>query len=257
MNPAKILAVAALITTGMALAGTVNVTGPAVSSPGATVTVSVALSPDLNNVYALQAALSYDPSVLTLLPTQEATAPQAYWAGSQAPFPGETIPKDADLFRMNASQSGLVVFGYVKNPSNPAGSGSQVVPATALRLNFSVAAGATGKTTVRLAPYSVNGQSMPELILGGSDGAPIDASVGAPLVISLHRPGDVNGDGVVGLGDVVMALQLAGGVQLGATDTPSVINGDVNPPGAHDGKVSIEDAVRILRFVSGFDTSLD
>ena len=260
MNAARTfaaVAVAGLMTAGAALAGTVSVTGPAVASPGGTVTVSVTLTPDLNNVYALQAALSYDPSALTLLPTQDATAPQSFWPGAQAPFPGETIPKDADLFRMNPSQSGIVVFGYVKNPSNPSGSSSKIVPATALRLTFTVASGATGNTTVRLAPYTVNGQSIAALILGGSDGTPIVASVGAPLTITLRMPGDVNGDGVVGLKDVLMALQLSGGLQLGATDTPQVSNGDVSPAGAPDGKMTLGDAIRILRFVSGFDTTLN
>lgn len=260
MNAARILAataVAWLTTAGAAQAGIVGVNGPATASPGGTVTVSVTLTPDLNNVYALQAALSYDPLALTLLPTQDSTAPQSFWPGAQAPFPGETIPKDADLFRMNPSQSGIVVFGYVKNPSNPAGSSSQVVPATALRLNFTVASGATGKTTVRLAPYTVNGQSIPALILGGSDGTPIDASVGAPLTITLRMPGDVNGDGVVGLKDAVMGLQLSGGLQLGATGTPNISNGDVSPAGAPDGKMTLGDAIRILRFVSGLETSLN
>jgi hypothetical protein len=260
MNATRTLAataVVAMIAVGTAVAGTVSVTGPAVASPGGAVTVSVALSPDLNNVYAVQAALAYDPAVLTLLPTQDATAPQAYWQGAQAPFPGETIPKDADLFRMNPSQSGLVVFGYVKNPSNPAGSSSQVVPATALRLNFTVASGATGTTTLRLAPYTVNGQSLPEILLGASDGSPIETELGAPLLIAFRMPGDVNIDGTVSLDDVVMALQLAGGVQLGASDTPSALNGDVSPTGTPDGAVTLEDAIRILRFVSGFDTTLN
>ncbi|HEY3412240.1 MAG TPA: cohesin domain-containing protein [Armatimonadota bacterium] len=260
MNAARILAagaIAGLMTGGAARAGTVALTGPANASPGGTVTVSVTLTPDLNNVYALQAALTYDPVVLTLLPTQDTSAPQSYWTGASTPFPGETIPRDADLFRMNPSQLGVVVFGYVKNPSNPAGSSSKVVPATALRLSFAVAPGATGSTTVRLAPYTVNGRSMPELILGASDGAPIDAGVGVPLVITFRMPGDVNGDGVVGLGDVVMALQLSGGVQLGTGDRSSIVNGDVSPAGAPDGKVKVDDAIRILRFIHGFETTLN
>jgi hypothetical protein len=256
MNVTRYLAAAAaMVVCGVGCrAGTVRVTGPATAAPSGTVTVSVALSPDMNNVYALQSALSYDASVLTPLPSQEATAAQGFHSGALAPFPGETIPKDADLFRMNTSQAGALVFGYVKNPSNPAGSPSTVVPATALKITFNVATTATGATTLQLNPYEVNGHAMPALIVGGIDGLPLDASVGAPLVIAFRLPGDVNGDLVVTLDDVAMALQLAGG--LDASTGSSARNGDVWPSGAPDGVVTLRDAVQILRFVNGLDTAL-
>lgn len=237
-------------------AGTVSVIGPPTATPGGTVTVSVALSADLTGVYALQGAISYDPAVLTPLSSQEATAAQGFWPGAQAPFPGETIPKDADLFRMNASQAGTVVFGYVKNPSNPAGSPSQSVPPTALRVTFSVVPGATGITVLQLSPYTVNGQNLPAVIAGAADGSPVDAAAGSPLSISLRLPGDLNGDGVVDLSDVILAVQIAGGIVPAGAGPPAVPNGDVWPAGAPDGRVSLEDATRLLRFVTGLDSSL-
>lgn len=249
---------AAMVAVGMGCrAGSVAVTGPGTATPGGTVTVSVALSSDLTGVYALQGAISYDAAVLTPLASQESSAAQGFWAGAQAPFPGETIPKDADLFRMNASQSGTVVFGYVKNPSNPSGSPSPSVPATALRVTFNVAAGASGSTALQLSPYTVNGQSLPAIIAGASDGSPLDASIGAPLIIAFRLPGDLNGDGVVNLDDVILSLQIAGGLASAVPNPPGVGNGDVWPAGALDGKVSLEDATRLLRFVSGLESGLD
>jgi hypothetical protein len=221
------------------------------------VTVAVTLSPDLTGVYALQGGISYDPAVLAPLPSQESTAAQGFWLGALSPFPGETIPKDADLFRMNASQAGTVIFGYVKNPSNPAGSPSLSVPGTALRLTFNVLSGAAGATTLQLLPYTVNGRSMPAIIAGASDGTPLDASAGAPLAIAIRLPGDLNSDGTVNLDDVILAVRVAGGLLPAGSGSASAGNGDVWPAGAPDGKVTLGDATRLLRFISGLDTSLN
>lgn len=237
-------------------AGTVSVTGPSAATPGGTVTVAVTLSSDLNNVYALQGALTYDPAVLTPLPSQESTAAKGFYAGGAAPFPGETIPRDADLFRMNASQLGTLVFGYVKNPTSPAGSSSTVVPPTALAITFNVAGTAAGSTAVQLAPYAVNGRSLPAVIAGGADGSALDASAGVPLLISFRRAGDLNSDGTVDRADVVLALQLAGGLSASSAAGTSVTNGDVWPRGAGDGRVTLQDAARLFRFVSGLETDL-
>jgi hypothetical protein len=67
--------------------------------------------------------------------------------------------------------------------------------------------------------------------------------------------GDVNADGVVDAGDVVAALQSAGGLSASA----NVNNGDVAPKpssqagGFGDGQITVVDAVRILRRIHGLE----
>ncbi|HEY3267731.1 MAG TPA: dockerin type I domain-containing protein [Armatimonadota bacterium] len=257
---AAIWAAGALLLTGPTVAATVSVAGPSSATPGGVLTVDVALSSDLNGVYALQGALQYDPAALTPLPNQDASAAQAYYAGALPPYPGETIPKDADLFRMNSAQTGLIIFGYVKNPSNPAGSASLTVPPTALRLNFNVAATAAGSTTLRLAPYAVNGKSLPAILVGGPDGSAIDAITDAGLNVALgtlRRAGDVNADGVVDVADVVLLMQMASGMPTPTGVTVDQRSADVWPAGGPDGAITLADALRVARFVSGLETGLN
>ncbi len=66
-------------------------------------------------------------------------------------------------------------------------------------------------------------------------------------------PGDLNGDTVVDMQDVVLALEIAGG--LTESDIFSATDGDVagGPGNTPDGKVSLLDAVRIARAVNGLD----
>jgi len=242
--------------TGASYAAEVAVTGPSSATPGGTVTLAVSLSPDLDAVYAIQGALAYDPAVLTPLES-EGVVPQGFHEGDAEPFPGETIPKDADLFRMNASAPGQVVFGYVKNPSNPAGSPSAAMPHEALRVTFSVAPGASGQTSVSLAPYSVNGQSLPAVLVGSVNGAPLEAAVGGPHTLALVLRGDADGSGDVTMNDVLLALQAAGGLPEGEGAALRVPNADVWPAGAPDGQVTLEDALRIGRFLAGLETDLN
>lgn len=246
--------------TGVAAAGTVSLNGPDTASPGDTVAIDIVLSPDLNAAYALQGGLTYDPTLLSPLPGQETTAPQGFYAGTPGnTFAGETIPKDADLFRLNGTQGGLLIFGYVKNPGDPAGSPSVTVPPTAARILFRVADGASGSTTLQIAPYSVNGLSLPGMLLGAKDGAPLSFTLEPSHTLTIgstptRRPGDTNGDGQVTVEDAVQALQLAGG--LAAGHMTSVSNADVWPSGTPDGVVTLQDSVRIWRFVRGWETEL-
>jgi hypothetical protein len=247
-------ALAALTGIGLAAtarAATVDVTGPPAAQPGGTVTVAVQLPPELNDVYALQGGLSYDAAVLTPLPVQNDAA-QGFYAGQQPAFPGEAIPADADLFRMNLNTPGRVLFGYVKNPAQPATSPSAVVPPTALKITFAIAAGAHGATQVAWTPYTVNGRSLPAVIAGTQSGAPLAAEPGAPLTIILTLKGDADANGVVNLADVQMVLTAAAGVSLGET-APNMENADVWPADAPDGHLTLEDANRIARFVSGLE----
>jgi protein-arginine kinase activator protein McsA len=77
----------------------------------------------------------------------------------------------------------------------------------------------------------------------------------ATPIMAAPVKGDVNGDGVVDLGDVILALRIALNVttptadQIAAADVAPVI-GWGQPVG--DGKVTIADAARILRVVVGF-----
>jgi hypothetical protein len=239
-----------MLVAGTARAGTVDIAGPAAARPGGTVTVSVQLPTDLNNVYALQGGLSYDPAVLTPLPAQDGAA-QGYYAGGLPPFPGESISADADLFRLNALVAGRLLFGYVKNPASPIASPSAAVPATALKITFNIAPDAKGTTQVAWTPYTVNGRDLPALLAGTKDGTPLDASPGVPLPVILTLQGDADGSGVVDMADVQMVLTAAAGLPAGAIP-PFMENADVWPS-APDGVLTLEDANRIARFIAGLE----
>lgn len=67
------------------------------------------------------------------------------------------------------------------------------------------------------------------------------------------EPGDLNGDTVVDMEDVVLALEIAGG--LTESDFFHIADGDVagGPENSPDGELSLLDAVRIARAVNGLD----
>lgn len=78
------------------------------------------------------------------------------------------------------------------------------------------------------------------------------------LVLGLARqveatPGDLNGDSVADMQDVVLALKTAGGIT--EAGVMAITNGDVagGPDNGPDGIVGFEDAVRIARAVNGLD----
>jgi hypothetical protein len=252
-----------LMASAGAQASLVSLTGPPSAAPGGTVAVTIALAPELSGVYALQAGLTYDPAVLTPVPNQDATAPQGFHPGTPGnTFPNETIPKDADLFRLNAGQSGRIVLGYVKNPADPAGSPSNPMPAQAVQILFEVAQDAPPSTTLQLEPYVVHGQTLPAVILGAQDGSPLPAGAGPALTISLgttpaRLPGDANADGLVNVEDVILALQTAGGAIPPGGSGLNILNADVWPPATGDGKVTLEDAVRIWRRLNGLESGLE
>lgn len=84
---------------------------------------------------------------------------------------------------------------------------------------------------------------------------PIPEASAAPAVV----PGDVNGDGKVGIADVVLLLQGVVGLTTLTPDQQKA--GDLAPAGtggapSGDGKISIADVVRLLRFVVGLETTL-
>lgn len=247
--PAALAVGLGICAAGAANAGTVSLTAPATAKPGGTVTISVQLSPDLNGVYALQGGFSYDPAILTPLPSQSGAA-QGFHAGALPPYPGETVPKDADLFRINLSTAGRVLFGYVKNPSNPPGSPSTTMPATAVKVAFQVAEGAAGTTQVSWSPYTVDGRNVPAVLAGGADGAALDAQPGAPLPIVITLSGDANADGHVDLADVRLVLQTLAGLDVEGTG-PVMENADVWPADTPDGHLTLEDAISIARMVQG------
>ena len=93
---------------------------------------------------------------------------------------------------------------------------------------------------------SYNYSSVPLALAGLS----VTGSVGIAL---LAHSGDINGDGIVDIGDALLALKFAVG-QLQPT-LPELARGDVAPLvngiSIGDGKIDIEDAVLILRKAVG------
>lgn len=260
---ARTAAIALIIALGAArtTAATVYLSAPPSVISGQDVTVDVCLSEDLTSVYALQAGFTFDPAVLTLKPGQETTAAQGFYAGTPGNvFTGETIPKDADLFRLNTSLSGQVILGYVKNPGDPASSTYKQIPATAVKLVFATPADYVGQTTLNLASYTVNGLSLSAVILGARDGAAVETTVGPSLVVNIvspRIPGDANADGVVTQDDVLLILRTAGGIPEPSGPTFNFGNADVWPVESPDQHITLADATRVQRYLVGMESTLN
>ena len=69
---------------------------------------------------------------------------------------------------------------------------------------------------------------------------------GQPLTGRFNKPdGDLNGDGIVNIVDVLFAARISGGLM---TPTPDQLDhGDVAPSGNPNGKIDAVDVMRILR----------
>jgi hypothetical protein len=77
-------------------------------------------------------------------------------------------------------------------------------------------------------------------------------AVSAPITINVEGivKGDVNGNGLVDLIDVLLVLRAALGLPITTVDMPTIIaKGDVYPPGAPDGLITMADALTLLQMV--------
>jgi hypothetical protein len=77
------------------------------------------------------------------------------------------------------------------------------------------------------------------------------ASGGLGTSMCLRAVGDLDGDGTVGITDVVKVLRLVLGLEPETLE--SILLGDVAPAGNPDGQLNIADAVRLLKLVVGLD----
>ena len=71
-------------------------------------------------------------------------------------------------------------------------------------------------------------------------------------------PGDINGDGKVGVGDAILALQFS--VEIGTPTSDQILAGDVSPVsnGVYgDKKIDVKDSIRILQYTVGLIPAAD
>lgn len=92
--------------------------------------------------------------------------------------------------------------------------------------------------------------SIGEPVIGPTSSAAFQANLGflATLASFVAAPGDLNGDGVVNIADVKLALQISAGLSNAAAPGVNFGAGDVVGP---DGKIAIMDADKILRIING------
>lgn len=159
-----------------------------------------------------------------------AVAPSPAERGRSARFRVVGYPVETAAVTLNLAAIGL---GTVTLPNDGQGgyAADIVIPASA-------ALGAVS------APVSVsaNGQTAT-----GS----LSFTVAAPTI----NPGDVDrSGGAANMADVALALRVSGGLTNGGAASVSVPNGDVFPKGSPDGRLTLEDALRILRGVMGLET---
>lgn len=65
--------------------------------------------------------------------------------------------------------------------------------------------------------------------------------------------GDLNGDGKVDTADVVLAMQIAGGIETSLLPPARFAAGDVSPADKPDNAINVDDALRIARSIFGLD----
>jgi len=100
-----------------------------------------------------------------------------------------------------------------------------------------------GKTTH---VYPASGTYNGTLTVDGPGG--VDTSASWQVHVGATMPGDVNGDGLVGIGDAVLALRAV--LKLVDLSPSQVAAADVAPAGG-DGHVSLADVVRLLQMAIG------
>ncbi|HEY3414741.1 MAG TPA: hypothetical protein VGM51_17010 [Armatimonadota bacterium] len=88
-----------------------------------------------------------------------------------------------------------------------------------------------------------------------TDNYRVNAGFLATLVQVMGTPGDLNYDGKVDFEDVKLALRISAGLANGAYPAVNFPSGDV-VPATPDGKIDLRDVDRILRYVTGKDTTL-
>lgn len=91
-----------------------------------------------------------------------------------------------------------------------------------------------------------------EPAIGPADSTNYDLYAGflAALMAILPRAGDVNADGVVDTADVVLLLQITGGLKNATDGQPA--NGDVTG----NGRIDLDDAAKVLRYLNGLQPTL-
>jgi len=110
---------------------------------------------------------------------------------------------------------------------------------------------ASGGATMTSTNYTLTA-TVGEPVVGPSTGVNVKLNAGfiATLMSVIGTKGDVNRDGVIDATDVNILLKITGGLKNSDDLDVDFINGDVNPP-TPDGLITLEDAVRLLRYVNG------
>jgi YD repeat-containing protein len=123
------------------------------------------------------------------------------------------------------------------------------------RINTIAATSGVSTTTLeKQISYDGNGQITSKWFGNGvKQGEGLDYSGLPASVASNKADGDLNGDGIVNVVDVMFAEQIAAGLR---TPTPDqLVHGDVSPPGNPDGKIDVRDVARIMRKASAWRAS--
>jgi YD repeat-containing protein len=100
--------------------------------------------------------------------------------------------------------------------------------------------------------YDGAGQITSKLLGNGvKQGEGLDFS-GMPASVASNKvDGDLNGDGIVNVVDVMLAEQIAEGLRIPTAD--QLVHGDVSPPGNPDGNIDVRDVARIMRKAFGLE----
>jgi hypothetical protein len=167
-----------------------------------------------------------------------------YWKVLAIDAFGAIRESDIRVFNTNnTNPAAAYINGYVFNGKTKAAVTNAVVNISGINLNtalegYYIGQVPPGTHTITVNAAGFKAQSFSGVTIG--DGAVVTKE----FALTAFRPGDLNGDNVVDMADCILAIRIMNGADVGTAD---VMAADVNG----DGKIGLQDVIYILQKAAG------